>query len=113
MSARSFFLPHSPECVEKQSEKLCNGAGSSLLVLAPPKKGASMEGNIYSSRQARLSIMVVTTVTALAACLVALLWWQAVPAHSATKVPTGFTDSLVAKVNNPTSMAIAPDGASS
>jgi glucose/arabinose dehydrogenase len=69
-----------------------------------------MEGNIHPSRQARLSIMLVTTVTALAACLVAMLWWQAEPAHSATKVPTGFTDSLVAKVNNPTSMAMAPDG---
>jgi hypothetical protein len=49
-------------------------------------------------------------VAAFAACLVALLWWQAEPAHSATKVPTGFTDKLVAQVNNTTSMAIAPDG---
>ena len=44
-----------------------------------------------------------------------LAWWRCFggrlePAQSgATKVPTGFTDKLVAKVNNPTSMAIAPD----
>ena len=54
--------------------------------------------------------MLVATVAALAACLVALLWLQAEPVHSATTVPKGFTDSLVARVNNPTSMAIAPDG---
>jgi glucose/arabinose dehydrogenase len=54
--------------------------------------------------------MLIMAVAALAACLVALLWGQAEPAHSATTVPTGFTDSLVAKVNNPTAMAVAPDG---
>ncbi len=54
--------------------------------------------------------MLIVAVTALAACLVALLWWQAEPAHSATSVPQGFTDKLVAQVNNPTTMAIAPDG---
>jgi len=54
--------------------------------------------------------MLIMAVAALAACLVALLWWQAEPAHSATTVPTGFTDKLVAKINNPTSLAIAPDG---
>jgi glucose/arabinose dehydrogenase len=69
-----------------------------------------MEGSIHSSRQASLSVMPIMAVAAFAACLVALLWWQAEPAHSATKVPTGFTDKLVAQVNNTTSMAIAPDG---
>jgi glucose/arabinose dehydrogenase len=69
-----------------------------------------MEGSIHSSRKAGVSVMLIMAVAALAACLVALLWWQAEPAHSATKVPTGFTDKLVAKINNPTSMAIAPDG---
>jgi len=54
--------------------------------------------------------MLIMAVAALAACLVALLWGQAEPAHSATTVPSGFTDSLVAQVNNPTAMAIAPDG---
>jgi glucose/arabinose dehydrogenase len=54
--------------------------------------------------------MLIMAVAAFAACLVALLWWQAEPTHSATTVPTGFTDKLVAQVNNPTSMAIAPDG---
>jgi glucose/arabinose dehydrogenase len=69
-----------------------------------------MEGSIHSSRQAGVSVMLIMAVAAFAACLVVLLWWQAEPAHSATKVPTGFTDKLVAKINNPTSMAIAPDG---
>jgi glucose/arabinose dehydrogenase len=69
-----------------------------------------MEGSIHSNRQASVSAALIMAVAAFAACLVALLWWQAEPAHSATKVPTGFTDKLVAQINNPTSMAIAPDG---
>jgi Transposase, Mutator family len=69
-----------------------------------------MEGSIHSSRQSSVSVMLIMAVAAFAACLVALLWWQAEPAHSATTVPAGFTDKLVAQVNNPTSMAIAPDG---
>ena len=72
-----------------------------------------MEGSIHSSRQASLSVMLIMAVAAFAACLVALLWWQAEPAHSATKVPTGFTDKLVAQINNTTSMAIAPEAESS
>ncbi|MDQ3864756.1 MAG: PQQ-dependent sugar dehydrogenase [Actinomycetota bacterium] len=54
--------------------------------------------------------MLTVAVAAFAACLVALLWWQAEPAQSATTAPNGFTDSLVAQVNNPTAMAVAPDG---
>jgi glucose/arabinose dehydrogenase len=63
-------------------------------------------------RQGRLSVMSVVGVAALllAACLVALLWWKAEPARGATTVPQGFTDSLVAQVTNPTTMAVAPDG---
>jgi hypothetical protein len=52
--------------------------------------------------------MLIMAVAAFAACLVALLWWQAEPAYSATTALKGFTDSLVARVNNPTSMALAP-----
>ena len=69
-----------------------------------------MEGSIHSSCQSSVSVMLIMAVAAFAACLVALLWWQAEPAHSATTVPTGVTDKLVAQVNNPTSMAIASDG---
>src|SRR3954468_4675151 len=69
-----------------------------------------MEGSIHSSRQSSVSVMLIMAVAAFAACLVALLWWQAEPARSATTVPPGFTDKLVGQVNNPTSMAIAPDG---
>jgi glucose/arabinose dehydrogenase len=54
--------------------------------------------------------MLIMAVAALAACLVALLWWQVKPAQSATTIPNGFTDSLVAQLNKPTSMAVAPDG---
>ena len=69
-----------------------------------------MEGSIHSSRQASEPVMLIVAVAVIAACLVALLWGQAEPAHGATTVPTGFTDKLIAQVNNPTSMAIAPDG---
>jgi glucose/arabinose dehydrogenase len=41
---------------------------------------------------------------------VALAWWKAEPARSATAVPQGFTDNLVAQLNKPTSTAVAPDG---
>jgi glucose/arabinose dehydrogenase len=69
-----------------------------------------MQGSTHSGRQASVSAMLIVAVTVLAACLVALLWWQAEPARSATTVPPGFTDSRVAQVPNPTSMALAPDG---
>jgi glucose/arabinose dehydrogenase len=69
-----------------------------------------MEGSTHPSRHASLSVMPIVAIAAFAACLVALLWGQAEPAQSATKVPTGFTDSRIAQVNNPTAMAIAPDG---
>src|SRR5215213_9603323 len=49
-------------------------------------------------------------VAAMLAAMVVLLWWKAEPARSATSVPTGLTDSLVAQVNKPTSMTVAPDG---
>jgi glucose/arabinose dehydrogenase len=61
-------------------------------------------------RRARLSVMSVAAVALLAACLATLLWWKVEPARSATTVPQGFTDSLVAQVSDPTAMAIAPDG---
>src|SRR5918997_3491645 len=62
------------------------------------------------TRRARLSVMSVVAVAMLAACLAALLWWKVEPARSATTVPQGFTDSLVAQVSDPTAMAVAPDG---
>jgi glucose/arabinose dehydrogenase len=49
-------------------------------------------------------------VAGIAATTVALLWWNTEPARSASTLPQGFTDSLVAQVPNPTAMAIAPDG---
>ena len=49
-------------------------------------------------------------IAAMVAAVIVLLWWKAEPAQSATALPLGFTDSLVAQVNHPTSMAIAPDG---
>src|SRR5215207_3431844 len=45
-----------------------------------------------------------------AMAVVALLWLKAEPARSATAVPKGFTDTLIAQVNKPTAMAVAPDG---
>src|SRR5215212_6404195 len=45
-----------------------------------------------------------------AAMVVALVCLEVGPARSATSVPTGLTDSVVAQVNKPTSMAVAPDG---
>src|SRR5215207_5213477 len=47
---------------------------------------------------------------AVVAAVVVLLWQDGEPARSATSVPTGLTDSVVAQVNKPTSMAVAPDG---
>ena len=55
-------------------------------------------------------IAMATMVAAIAAALAALLWWNTEPARSASTIPQGFTDSLVAQVPNPTAMAIAPDG---
>src|SRR3712207_3202422 len=40
----------------------------------------------------------------------ALQWWKAEPARSVTTVPQGFTDTLIAQVNNPTAMVVATDG---
>src|SRR5918997_5666256 len=62
------------------------------------------------TRRARFSVMSVVVVAMLTACLAALLWWKVEPARSATTVPQGFTDSLVAQVSDPTAMAVAPDG---
>jgi glucose/arabinose dehydrogenase len=45
-----------------------------------------------------------------AIAVVALLSWKAEPTQSAATVPQGFTDTLIAQMNNPTAMAIAPDG---
>jgi glucose/arabinose dehydrogenase len=68
-----------------------------------------MEGSARM-RLARLSVMSVVAVAVLVACLAMLLWWKVEPARSATTVPQGFTDSLVAQVPSPTAMAIASDG---
>jgi glucose/arabinose dehydrogenase len=46
----------------------------------------------------------------LVALAVVLLALSANPAQSATTVPQGFTDRLVANVQNSTTMAVAPDG---
>jgi glucose/arabinose dehydrogenase len=45
-----------------------------------------------------------------AMAVVALLWWKAEPARSVTMVPQGFTDTLIAQVNKPTALTIAPVG---
>jgi glucose/arabinose dehydrogenase len=45
-----------------------------------------------------------------AIAVVALLSWKAEPTQSAATVPQGFTGTLIAQMNNPTAMAIAPDG---
>ncbi len=42
--------------------------------------------------------------------VVVVLWWKVEPARSAIVVPKGFTDTQIAQVNHPTSMAVAPDG---
>jgi glucose/arabinose dehydrogenase len=47
---------------------------------------------------------------AVAAMVVALACLGVGPARGATSLPTGLTDSLVAKVSKPTSMAVAPGG---
>lgn len=46
------------------------------------------------------------------ATVLALMWLEVEPARSATTLPLGqgLTDSLIAQVNKPTSMAVAPDG---
>ena len=49
-------------------------------------------------------------VAAVVAAVVVLLWRDVEPARSATSVPTGLMDSVVAQVNKPTSMTVAPDG---
>jgi glucose/arabinose dehydrogenase len=51
-------------------------------------------------------------VAAVVAAMVVLLWWEVEPAQSVTTLPSGqgLTDSLVAQVNKPTAMAVAPDG---
>jgi glucose/arabinose dehydrogenase len=54
------------------------------------------------------SLVMASVVVAMA--LVALLWWKADTVQSATTVPQGFTDSLITPLNNPTAMAVAPDG---
>jgi glucose/arabinose dehydrogenase len=55
-------------------------------------------------------VAIAAMVAGIAATTVALLWWNTEPARSASTLPQGFTDSLVAQVPNPTAMAIAPDG---
>jgi glucose/arabinose dehydrogenase len=45
-----------------------------------------------------------------ASMVVALVCLEVEPARSATSVPTCLTDSVVAQVNKPTSMTVAPDG---
>src|SRR5215218_9144116 len=51
-------------------------------------------------------------VAAMVAAMAVLLWWDVESARSATTLPSGqgLTDSLVAQVNKPTSIAVAPDG---
>src|SRR5829696_5448395 len=57
----------------------------------------------------KLWLLVIAGMVA-AMAVVALLWLKAEPARSATAVPKGFTDTLIAQVNKPTAMAVAPDG---
>ena len=57
-----------------------------------------------------LKAWAVATAAMVAVMAVALAWWKAEPARSATAVPQGFADNLVAQLNKPTSMAVAPDG---
>ena len=56
-----------------------------------------------------MTLLVIAGMVA-AMAVVALLWLKAEPARSATAVPKGFTDTLIAQVNKPTAMAVAPDG---
>ena len=54
-----------------------------------------------------MTLLVIAGMVA-AMAVVALLWLKAEPARSATAVPKGFTDTLIAQVNKPTAMAVAP-----
>ncbi|HET7273457.1 MAG TPA: PQQ-dependent sugar dehydrogenase [Rubrobacter sp.] len=55
-------------------------------------------------------VWAVVVAAMVAAMVIALMWFEVEPARSATSVPTGLTDSVVAQVNKPTSMTVAPDG---
>jgi glucose/arabinose dehydrogenase len=55
-------------------------------------------------------VWAVGVATTVAAMVVALVCLEVGSAQSATSVPRGLTDSLVANVSNPTSMAVAPGG---
>src|SRR5215210_3546455 len=61
-------------------------------------------------RAGSFKVWAVVLAAMIAAMVVVLLWWEVAPAQSATSVPTSLTDSLVAQLNKPTSMAVAPDG---
>lgn len=64
------------------------------------------------ARAGNLKVCAVVMAAMVAAMVVVLLWWEVEPVQSATTLPPGqgLTDSLVAQVNKPTSMAVAPDG---
>jgi glucose/arabinose dehydrogenase len=57
-----------------------------------------------------LKVWAVATAAMVVSMGIVLLWSKAEPARSATTVPQGFTDRVVAQLNKPTSMAVAPDG---
>jgi glucose/arabinose dehydrogenase len=64
---------------------------------------------MVSANSSRAWVLVMTVIVA-AMAAVALLWWKADTVQSDTTVPQGFTDTLIAQVNKPTAMAVAPDG---
>jgi glucose/arabinose dehydrogenase len=60
--------------------------------------------------ESNLKVWAVAAAAVVVSMGIVLLWWKAEPARSATTVPQGFTDRVVAQLNKPTSMAVAPDG---
>jgi glucose/arabinose dehydrogenase len=63
-------------------------------------------------RAGNSKVWAIVVAAIVAAMVVALMWLEVEPARSATTLPSGqgLTDSVVAQVNKPTSMTIAPDG---
>jgi glucose/arabinose dehydrogenase len=81
---------------------------STVLPWSYPKVIRRGNKMVRTGKTKVLRLVMAGTVAAMVA--VTLLWWKAEPARSAATVPQGFTDTLIAQVNNPTAMAVAPDG---
>jgi len=63
-------------------------------------------------RAGNSKVWAIVVAAMVAAMVVALMWLEVEPARSATTLPSGqgLTDSVVAQLNKPTSMTVAPDG---